>query len=176
MEPSQYVASKIGLVALAMLASCSKPPELAKFQHKNGDVISIDVANKTLDLVGTTFNLEDCSTELFTCYRADRYVIVYPKKCKTYPSVDFLIDFDRSIGFEHAQFVAHKGGYSGIHGQIGAFRNYLFTFDEPQVTEIYYSGKTNIRKMSEGDEMGRYNIDAYLFTHVAGTHELRCSE
>lgn len=176
MESAQYVVSKIALAMLALVAGCTKPLQVVAFKHANGDVIKVDVTNKTLNLVGKTYTLTDCSNALFSCYRAGAYAVAFPKKCRPHPDIDVRISFDQSIGFEHTQKLAHRTGYSRIHGQIGEFRNYLFTFDEPMVTEIYYSDKTNIRKMSEGDEMGRYNIDAYLFKHVAGTHELRCAE
>lgn len=176
MEPSQYVASKIALAALALLTSCSKPAKVAEFQHIYGDRIKVDVTNKTLDIVGKTYVLTDCSNSQFTCFKVGSYAVAFPKKCRPQPEVDTSIEFNRSIGYEHVQFLPHRSGHSGVYGPIKGENSYLFTFDEPKITTLYFSKTDDIRNIAVAEDLGWGDLIPYQFLHVEGTHELRCSQ
>ncbi len=161
--------------ALMLLAGCTAAPKVAEFKHQNGGLISVDVTKKTITLVDKTYPLKDCSNAQFTCYVANGYAVAFPKKCRPLPEVDDVINFNASFGYEHIRFLPHKTGYSRIHGPASGLRNFLFEFDLPRITHIYFSKTTDLASFVRDDNLAEGELDVYDYAHVESSYTLGCS-
>lgn len=176
MERAKNITAHLAAIALFYLSSCSHKTEIAEFRHQNGGAIKINMTNKTMNILGAQYKLRECFHNQFVCFKAADYAIAFPKKCKPQPDIEAVTNFDYAIGYEHLMFVPNKTGYSAVHGPLNGRKGFLFLYDEPKIRKIFFSRTVDLRVLRSKQSFTSLDLDPYEYTHVAGTHELRCSE